>query len=133
MSEEPERMRSLWTFCAVAAVFVVTAGCGSMPPAPGDELGTASVLPSVTTTLPPTTSPTSAGQEATVTGTVTTGVEAGCLLLDTDTAQYLLIGGDRTVLHPGRKVVVQGVPDRDTMSTCQQGIPFKVSEARLAG
>jgi hypothetical protein len=68
-----------------------------------------------------------------LTGTVRAGVEAGCMVLDTETAQYLLLGGDRNVLQPGRKVTVRGVPDRDVASFCQEGIPLTVVEARAAG
>lgn len=69
-----------------------------------------------------------------VTGTVEAGVEPGCLLLRPtgEDRVYLLIGGDRTVLTAGNKVTVRGYEKRDSMSTCQQGTPFEVIEAKRA-
>lgn len=80
----------------------------ALPPGPKDNL------------------PTSA--ETTLTGTVTTGVEAGCVLLD----DYLLVGGPRDVLTPGARVTVTGHVQRDLLTTCQQGIPFVVATAKRA-
>ncbi|HEV7708666.1 MAG TPA: hypothetical protein VGP16_10770 [Asanoa sp.] len=65
---------------------------------------------------------------STLTGTVTTGVESHCLLID----GFLLIGGDRTVVKPGARVTVTGRVDRDVVTTCQQGIPFVVTTAARA-
>jgi hypothetical protein len=42
-----------------------------------------------------------------VAGAVFAGVEAGCLLLDADAVEYLLLGGDRATLEPGRRVVAR--------------------------
>jgi hypothetical protein len=64
----------------------------------------------------------------TLTGTVTAGVEANCLLID----DYLLIGGDPAVVREGARVTVHGRVDRDLLTTCQQGIPFVVSSATAA-
>lgn len=63
-----------------------------------------------------------------LTGTVTTGVEPNCLLID----GFLLIGGDRAVLKPGARVTVTGRVDRDVVTTCQQGTPFVVTRAAPA-
>lgn len=68
------------------------------------------------------------GSPTTLTGTVSVGVEVGCLLID----GYLLIGGDRAVLREGARVTVTGRVDEGIMTTCQQGIPFVVSSARPA-
>lgn len=70
--------------------------------------------------------------EITVTGTVANGVEKDCTLLRTDREVYLLLGGDRTIIGEGARVTVRGRPDPGLLSTCQQGIPFQVTEARLA-
>ncbi|HWG98033.1 MAG TPA: hypothetical protein VNV66_01650 [Pilimelia sp.] len=64
----------------------------------------------------------------TVTGVVTAGVEAGCLLLGT----YQLIGGPRELLRAGRTVRVTGVPRPDLLTTAQQGTPLVVSTAEPA-
>ncbi len=63
---------------------------------------------------------------STVTGTVTAGVEHQCLLLD----GYLLVGGDRTVIKAGVRVVVTGRVVPDMVTSCQQGIPFVVTSVR---
>ncbi|MEH0984135.1 hypothetical protein [Micromonospora sp. CPCC 205556] len=64
--------------------------------------------------------------DTTLTGTVTSGVEPGCLLLD----GYLLLGGPRDVLASGARVTVSGRAQPDTVTTCQEGIPFMVESAR---
>ncbi|MFJ6195207.1 hypothetical protein [Micromonospora sp. NPDC092111] len=61
-----------------------------------------------------------------LTGTVESGVEPGCLLLD----GHQLIGGPRDVLAVGARVSVTGRAQPDLVSTCQQGIPFVVESAR---
>ncbi|MET8119164.1 hypothetical protein [Micromonospora sp. NPDC005189] len=61
----------------------------------------------------------------TLTGTVQSGVEPNCVLLD----GYLLLGGPRDVLTPGARVEVTGRVEPDMMTTCQQGTPFVVSSA----
>jgi hypothetical protein len=65
-------------------------------------------------------------------GTVSEGVERGCLLLTAPDGLYLLLGGRRAVLRPGAVVVVTGVVDRGAFTTCQQGTPFRVRSARPA-
>jgi hypothetical protein len=84
--------------------------------------------PTSTTGPPPTTGPPATAGEVTVTGTVAEGVEPGCLLLD----GYLLVGGDRSQLPPGARVVVTGRVDRSLLSTCQQGIPLVVASIEPA-
>jgi hypothetical protein len=63
-----------------------------------------------------------------LTGTVTAGVEANCLLLD----GYLLVGGPRDQLRVGTRVTVTGRVQADLMTTCQQGTPFVVETAQPA-
>lgn len=65
----------------------------------------------------------------TLTGTVTAGVEPGCLLLD----GYLLVGGDPGVIRAGARITVTGRVVADLMTTCQQGTPFVVRSAEPAG
>jgi hypothetical protein len=95
-----------------------------------DDSGAGQGATTVPTTLPdnpPTTEPTEPSGEVTVTGTVIEGVEPNCLLLDADGRQYLLVGGDRSVLQAGVRVAVTGRVDRGLLSTCQQGEPLVVS------
>ncbi len=61
----------------------------------------------------------------TLSGTVRAGVEAGCLTLRDDGTLYLLLD-DQDRLKPGEKVTVTGYVDKDVMSYCMQGKPFRV-------
>lgn len=60
----------------------------------------------------------------TVSGTVTKGIEIGCLRL----ASYNLVGGDRTVLKAGAQVKVTGYVDTGTAGFCN-GTPLRVLTA----
>lgn len=104
------------TVLVVALVLAGTA-CG----APSRDPGVPESPPSVTST-------TEKPSEVMVAGVVVSGVETGCLVLDTDAEDYLLLGGDHDVLQPGRSVEVRGAPKPDTVTTCQQGVPFEVHE-----
>lgn len=73
--------------------------------------------------------PTGKGGTVELRGTVESGVEAGCLILTTGGKTYNLLGGDRSVVKAGAKVVVRGTEEPDTMTICQQGTPFRVTEA----
>ncbi|MDG4833275.1 hypothetical protein O7627_28800 [Solwaraspora sp. WMMD1047] len=64
----------------------------------------------------------------TISGTIVAGVEVGCLLLN----DYLLVGGDKTLLRSGARVTVTGELQPDLMTTCQQGTPLLVRSARPA-
>ncbi len=79
-------------------------------------------------------SPASAGNpaELTVTGVVEDGVEAGCIVLRADAKTYVLVGGDRGVLHSGARVTVRGRLNPQLVSYCMQGDLFEVSAAQPA-
>ena len=70
--------------------------------------------------------------QVTVTGNVVQGVEPGCMLLQADDKLYLLLGGDRSLIEGSTRLTVKGTPQPDLMTTCQQGLPFQVTEARPA-
>jgi hypothetical protein len=137
------RYRSL--IVAVVAGFALTAcGAGDDTAAPGPAVSSLSSSPPLSTSPEPPPSPSStatsrpgkstppAAGQLTVTGTVEAGVEPGCTLLSTGDKVYLLVGGDRAVIERSRRLTVVGTPQPDLMSTCQQGVPFRVSEARPA-
>ncbi|HIW63633.1 MAG TPA: hypothetical protein H9881_14335 [Candidatus Stackebrandtia excrementipullorum] len=65
----------------------------------------------------------------TLTGTVSSGVEMGCVLLEFEGTTYNLVGGDASVLSPGTEVEVTGTVNEGLMTTCQQGVPFEVQSA----
>ena len=85
----------------------------TVPRSPVQELGSAS--------------PTSkAAPELTLTGTVSAGVEKGCLVLESDGKAYVLLGELAGVL-PGSQVTVRGHEATNVQTTCQQGPPFQVT------
>jgi hypothetical protein len=114
--------------CLLAGLLV--AACADSGGDGGAGQGGATTVPATAPTTAPggRTEPTRTGGPVTVTGTVTEGVEPGCLLLKaTDGGQYLLVGGDRAELRPGRRLAVTGRVDRGLLSTCQQGEPLVVA------
>jgi hypothetical protein len=119
--------------CLLAGLLV--AGCGD----PGDDGGGTGAGQGGTTTAPTTTpttaptEPTRSGGPVTVVGTVAAGVEPGCLLLEAERGgSFLLVGGERAELRPGRRVAVTGRVDRSLLSTCQQGEPLVVASIEAA-
>ncbi|MGH3712587.1 MAG: hypothetical protein ACRDT4_03885 [Micromonosporaceae bacterium] len=113
-------------------------GCGAgQDPGAGKAPPSGSASPSESAAPGPSLSPTpgesksaAKGGGVELRGTVESGVEAGCLILTTGGKTYNLIGGDRAVVKAGARVVVRGTEEPDLMTTCQQGIPFRVAEAR---
>jgi hypothetical protein len=125
------RTRSLRLLAGCLAAGLLAAGCAD-PGGGGAGQGAASTGPA--TTVPATTAttapagPTRTGGPVTVVGTVAEGVEPGCLLLEAEGGgSFLLVGGDRAELRPGRRVAVTGRVDRSLLSTCQQGEPLVVA------
>jgi hypothetical protein len=131
----------------VAAGVLLAAACGSpdtgggaaSPSTPAGSSTSSSPTPGATSSTPfnpesPTLPSSGRGRLMTVTGTVSAGVEAGCLLLTPDgasTQQALLLIGAVAGIKPGQRVTVRGAPLDHAVTTCQQGQPFQVSE-RLA-
>ncbi|HEX7305346.1 hypothetical protein [Lentzea sp.] len=126
---------------AALVLCLVVASCGQPPPAEVPASSTqfvstatqpSSPAPSVPSSVvrsPSTTPPSRAGEPATTTvrGTVSGGVESGCLILTTGTESYLLLGADPAIAVAGAEVEVSGRADPGAMTTCQQGTPFHVT------
>ena len=141
------------TFRGTVLVLILSfalAGCASADDKSASERSTpspsASPSPSGAKTTPPSTSPPSGSLPSppkpkpgetpgrtvlTVSGTVSTGTEAGCLMLAANGTQYQLVGGDRASLRPGRKVQVLGEVQPELATTCQQGTPLMVRQIKI--
>jgi hypothetical protein len=114
----------------LVVILLAMAGCGEPPREPVNSR-TASPPPTPTTGVTP--PGTSLSPPVTVLrGRVQEGMEAGCLVLSTGQGQFLLLGGDEGVLRAGAEVVVEGSARPGQATTCQQGTPFAVTEARTA-
>jgi hypothetical protein len=128
------RLLPLLAGCLLAGL--LAAGCGD--PGGGDDGAgqgaPTTTAPATTTTVPgKRTEPTRTGGPVTVVGTVAEGVEPGCLLLQAEAGgSFLLVGGERAELRPGRRVAVTGRVDRSLLSTCQQGEPLVVASIAAA-
>ncbi len=92
------------------------------PPTPSSTPG--APLTSTTPPLDDDLSLPPSGKPARVTGTVTAGVEQGCLLLQDGQTSYQLLGAPPVLL--GQVVKVTGRLTPDLATTCQQGTPFTV-------
>lgn len=66
--------------------------------------------------------------ETQLTGDLIEGVEAGCIVLQTDRGDYLLLGEATRDLPIGATVTVRGQERTDLSTICQQGTPFEVTE-----
>lgn len=118
----------------VTLVVVLASACGASDSG-GSEEGTASAEQPATPSssasaellTPEPTLPPSKG-EATYTGTIAEGVEAGCVLLEVGSGGPLLLMGPAVSAYAaGDRVTVRGTPEPDMMTTCQQGSPFSVT------
>ncbi|MDX8030105.1 hypothetical protein SK803_07770 [Lentzea sp. BCCO 10_0856] len=122
----------------VLVMCLVLSACGAQNPpplTPGSSTPTSDTsTPSIPAPLPPssaplTTTPSRALEPGmTVRGTVSAGVELGCLVLNTGTAQYLLLGADPAIAVAGAEIEVTGRAEPGAMTTCQQGTPFTVQK-----
>jgi hypothetical protein len=129
-------MRARTVVVGIAALAALLLGAcageaGDDGPEPSPTTGAPSAPPTgapILPTLPPTPSLPPRDGELTITGEVIEGVEAGCLLLATDTGDYLLFGEATEGLQVGATVTLRGQVRPDMMSTCQQGSPFQVLE-----
>jgi hypothetical protein len=98
----------------------------------GEETTVPDISPSLEPSFEDSSKPGSASQ-TTITGTIASGVESGCLILEYDGTVYGIYGSyDSSIVYAGAEVTLHGVVDSGMMTTCQQGTPFVVSEAETA-
>lgn len=128
-------MRILPLGAAAIATAALLAACGSTGGA--GPLVSPSASPSSSAAQPPIQKPPGRTQPPSTTletlqGTVTTGVEGGCLILNAAGGKFELIGGDTSVVRANAKVVVRGYRTKGLMSHCMQGTMFQVVSAQPA-
>lgn len=67
-----------------------------------------------------------------VSGTVVSGAEPGCKLLDAGGAKYVLLGGDRAAIEEAEEneveVTVTGQAHTPTPTTCTEGVPLAIQQ-----
>jgi hypothetical protein len=123
----------LWLAGCARGTTGAPTGGGPMSTATPSSSGAPSARPtsSIRLTVPPTPTKGATSGLVTLRGQVTEGVEAGCVILTSDVGTvYDLIATDRGQLVTGSRMEVVGEPVPGLVTTCQQGIPFKVHSAR---
>lgn len=121
-------------------LLLATAGCGTVgdTPAGGSSSATPPPASSSSSSSPSSpsssftedltvTSPPGRGREITVRGTVSDGVEAGCLTLTEAEGVWVLVG-ETSGLKAGDTVTVRGAVMDDMATICQQGQPLWVDK-----
>jgi len=113
----------------LGAVLTLAASCATPQNSTENDPAQGTEVPTVVSTSEP--SSAGPGRTITVRGTVTEGVERGCVVLQADDGkQYLLLDGDPQVIALGARVEVEAVPQPDVMTFCMQGTPIAVRSAR---
>lgn len=112
--------RVLLASTAACIAVVVPAGCGAPAPPPADS----TVTPAPTTSVP--------ASEVIVYGRVQRGVELNCLVFKTTDREYLLVRPP-PALQPGVVAHLRGRPEPGMVTTCMQGTPIVVLDARVEG
>ena len=119
---------------SAAVVLLFAAGCAGNNSDPAASPATPPSSPVVVDPSRPSTEPSSnnptQGGARTISGTVTRGVEAKCLLLEDGGTSYSLIFDDpavRAQVAVGQEATLSGRAEPAMMSTCQQGVPFLVT------
>jgi hypothetical protein len=76
------------------------------------------------------------GELVRVSGTVVSGEEPGCLLLDTGFTTYVLLGGDQAALALAEEdeepITVTGQAHTPTPTACTEGVPLKIEKVTPA-
>jgi hypothetical protein len=130
-SDEDGRVTTHRLLAAVVLVALTgLTACGSAD-GPAARPGSPSPAESPTSTPVEDLTVTSSGPGAAieVRGTITEGVEAGCLVFSPENAttdgSWVLVG-NTAGLEAGQTVTLRGTPAPEVITTCQQGTPFRV-------
>lgn len=119
----PHRRNPMPAIVATVVAAVALAGCAGAPAG-----GTASTR----TTQDDPASATAVPELVRVTGTVVSGVQDGCLLLDTGFSRYVLLGGDQAQLTQAAEnedeITVTGQANSPASSSCTGGTPLAVDK-----
>jgi hypothetical protein len=113
---------------------LLAAGCGNPSAGAPSPSATAPAPSPVDPSVPAQPAPSSSS--VVLSGVISPGVEAGCIILQSDGKQYLLLFRDpalKSQAKPDATVTVEGVADPTRMTTCQQGTPFIVSSIKPGG
>lgn len=114
----------------LGTLLMLAAACATPRERNESDQAQATEVPPVISTNEP--DPTiSGGPTITLRGTVTEGVERGCVVLQADDGkQYQLLEGDPQVIALGARVEVEAQLKPDIMTFCMQGTPILVRSAR---
>ncbi len=134
MSRKPNDFLLRWAL-AVVLLGALMSGCGGGEPTnPTTTTAATLTTPQEQTdmsTQPPGTG--TPGETVTLSGTLQSGVESGCVVLvDAEGAVLAnLVDLDVSGAQIGADVEVTGSFNPDLMTTCQQGQPFEVTDFRV--
>ena len=138
-ADRARRSTQLLTAVVAAAVAVTLGGGAAYAPTPPSATRSSAAAPAASPVVSSSKSGTAGSSAATgaagtttLTGTVTEGVESGCLVLTDDAGAVLanLMGLDTQAAPIGSTVEVTGEFE-DLMTTCQQGKPFTVTAVQV--
>jgi hypothetical protein len=110
-----------------AALAMALAGCSNYTPSDDPTTPSEQVVPQ-TDTQPP-----GGDMLVRVSGTVVAGDGPNCMLLDTGTNRYALVGGDPNLIAPDEEVTVTGTANQSTPTSCAEGMPLTVTAVEATG
>jgi hypothetical protein len=126
-------VRRFAVLIAASAALALSACAGTSPvPSAGSAPSATAPTPATPTTEPSGKTPVEKGS-TTISGTVSAGVEPGCLILQSTESHHVLVFDDpalRAEAKVGATITVTGKAKPAQMTTCQQGVPFIVTAVR---